>query len=166
MNTAVAIGKSALRRAAGRFVTGVGIVTAPDEDGAPKGATVNAITCLSLDPPLYLACLSNTSSTLGAILRTRVFGVNILSHGQREQAMLFASKHPDKFGGIAFETGLLGAPLLTSAVASFECEVEHTYAGGDHTIVVGRVRNLRECGDDVPLVMRSGQFVGIAGDIA
>jgi len=31
---------------------------------------------------------------------------------------------------------------------------------------VGRVRNLRECGDDVPLVMRSGQFVGIAGDIA
>lgn len=153
---------SALRRAAGRFVTGVSVVTASDDAGAPHGATVNAITCLSLDPPLYLACLSNTSATLKAILQTRAFGINMLSVGQSKHAMTFASKAPDKFGAVATENGELGVPLLKEAVATVECEVESLFPGGDHTIIVGRVRAVQEC-DSVPLVMRSGQFVALGG---
>jgi len=148
----------ALRRAAGRYVTGVGVITSACEDGTPVGATVNAITCLSLDPPLYLACLSNSSNTLKAIRERGVFGVNLLSHGQDHAAMTFASKAADKFAEVPYERTDRGVPLLRDIVAGFECRVEHTYAGGDHTIVVGRVRSIREC-DDAPLVMRSGKFV-------
>jgi flavin reductase (DIM6/NTAB) family NADH-FMN oxidoreductase RutF len=153
---------SALRRAAGRFVTGVGVVTASDGAGEPHGATVNAMTCLSLDPPLYLACLANTSATLKAILQTRTFGINVLSVGQSAHAMTFASKAADKFGAVATESGELGVPLLRDAVATIECEVESLFPGGDHTIVVGRVRAIQEC-DNVPLVMRSGRFVALSG---
>jgi flavin reductase len=147
-----------LRRAAGRFVTGVSVVTASNNVGEPQGATVNAITCLSLDPPLYLACLSNSSTTLKAILQTRAFGINVLSVAQDSHAMTFASKAIDKFGAVATTNGELGVPLLEDAVATVECEVESLYPGGDHTIVVGRVKAVQES-DKVPLVMRSGQFV-------
>jgi flavin reductase len=150
-----------LRRAAGRFVTGVSVVTASDDAGEPYGATVNAITCLSLDPPLYLACLSNTSTTLKAILESRAFGINMLSVGQSAHAMTFASKATNKFNAVVTESGELGVPLLKEAVATVECEVESLFPGGDHTIIVGRVRAVQEC-DSLPLVMRSGQFVGLS----
>jgi flavin reductase len=156
----VEISTAELRRAAGRFVTGVSVVTAPDIDGVHKGATANAITCLSLEPPLYLACLTNTSNTLRAIEQTRVFGINILSNEQDRHATIFASKQLDKFATIPFETGILGVPLIKEAIATIECDVECTYAGGDHTIVVGRVRSLKECSDS-PLVMCSGKFVNV-----
>jgi len=32
------------------------------------------------------------------------------------------------------------APLLDGALAWLECDVEATYAGGDHTVFLGRVR--------------------------
>jgi flavin reductase len=149
-----------LRRAAGRFVTGVSVVTASNDAGEPQGATVNAITCLSLDPPLYLACLSNTSTTLKAILQTRTFGINVLSVAQDVHAMTFASKAINKFGAVATTSGELGVPLLDDAVATVECEVERLYPGGDHTIVVGRVKAVQDC-DKAPLVMHSGQFVAL-----
>lgn len=153
---------AALRRVAGRFVTGVSVVTASNDAGEPQGATVNAITCLSLDPPLYLACLSNTSSTLKAIQQTGAFGINVLSIGQDTHAMTFASKATDKFGSVATESGELGVPLLKDAVARVECEVECLYPGGDHTIVVGRVKAVEDC-DEMPLVMHSGRFVTLNG---
>ena len=150
-----------LRRAAGRYVTGVSVITATSGEGAPVGATVNAITCLSLNPPLYLACLGNASNTLKAVKEGGHFGINVLSRDQGEHAKVFASKSSDKFANVPYETGCTGAPLLKECVARFECEVESLYAGGDHTILVGRVVDLWEC-DEAPLVMRSGQIVDLA----
>ena len=43
------------RHAIGHFATGVSVVTARDESGAPVGTTANAISSVSLDPPLLLA---------------------------------------------------------------------------------------------------------------
>ena len=55
-----------LRRALGRFVTGVTIVTCRDERGAAVGLTANSFNALSLDPPLVLWSLRESSSTIGA----------------------------------------------------------------------------------------------------
>ncbi|MCG2921715.1 flavin reductase family protein, partial [Escherichia coli] len=41
-----------LRNAFGKFATGVTVVTCRTPDGTPHGATVNAFTAVSLDPPL------------------------------------------------------------------------------------------------------------------
>ena len=46
----------ALRRAFGRFATGVTIVTAHPPDAKPEGMTANSFASLSLDPPLLLWC--------------------------------------------------------------------------------------------------------------
>ena len=46
----------------GHFATGVTIITAID-DGEPVGLAANSFTSLSLDPPLVLFCVANSSST-------------------------------------------------------------------------------------------------------
>ena len=65
--------------------TGVTMVTATAPQG-PAGATANAVTSLSLDPPLMLACLDRGSRTLGVVREAGRFGVSVLAAGQEELA--------------------------------------------------------------------------------
>jgi flavin reductase (DIM6/NTAB) family NADH-FMN oxidoreductase RutF len=58
-----ALENTTLRRAAGHFATGVTVVTTRNRDGELSGLTMNALTCLSLDPPLFLICVGNASDT-------------------------------------------------------------------------------------------------------
>ena len=51
------------RDALASYPTGVTVVTAMGADG-PAGATANAVTSLSLEPPMMLACLDRGSRTL------------------------------------------------------------------------------------------------------
>ena len=55
------------RNAIGHFATGVTVVTTVDADGQPVGTTANAVSSLSLDPPLILVCFDRSSLTLDAI---------------------------------------------------------------------------------------------------
>ncbi|MFM9044033.1 MAG: flavin reductase family protein, partial [bacterium] len=54
-----------LRKALATFPTGIAVVTT-FLGTEPIGATANAVTGLSLDPPLILACLDRGSPTLRA----------------------------------------------------------------------------------------------------
>jgi flavin reductase (DIM6/NTAB) family NADH-FMN oxidoreductase RutF len=56
-----------LRHAMGHFATGVTVITSVGADGKPVGTTANAVSSLSLDPPLLLACFDLSSHTLAAI---------------------------------------------------------------------------------------------------
>ena len=51
------ISADTFRRVAGTFATGVTVVTTMLND-APHGCTANAVTSLSLDPPLMIVCLA------------------------------------------------------------------------------------------------------------
>jgi 3-hydroxy-9,10-secoandrosta-1,3,5(10)-triene-9,17-dione monooxygenase reductase component len=51
-----------------------------------------------------------------------------------------------------------GAPLLTDALGSLECEIVAEHPAGDHWIVVGRVDDLRVSPVDEPLVFFAGGF--------
>src|SRR5258708_24175889 len=81
-----------LREAMGHFATGVTVITSVGEDGRPVGTTANAVTSLSLDPPLVLACFDLGSSTLRAIREHGAFVVNVLGHRQRHLSVNFARR--------------------------------------------------------------------------
>lgn len=149
-----------LRQAAGRFVTGVAVVTAADDGSIPGGATVNAVTCLSLTPPLYLVCLANTSNTLATIMKSDAFAINILSAEQRGVAEVFASKSTEKFRDIAYTMESGKAPLIQGSVAGISCRLRAHYPGGDHTILVGEAEFV-DYMEDEPLVMRAGKFIQV-----
>ena len=56
----------ALRRAMGRFPTGVAVATTVDLAGAPVGITVNSVSSVSLAPPLVLWSIDLRASSLEA----------------------------------------------------------------------------------------------------
>ena len=85
--------RAELRSAMSRFPTGVTVITALTDDG-PAGLSANAVTSLSLDPPLMLACVDRGSRTLRALEQAGRFGVNVLAGDAAELAVGFASKAP------------------------------------------------------------------------
>ena len=133
-----------LRAALGTFATGVTVVTTMDADGTAHGFTANSFTSVSLSPPLVLVCPARTSKSLVAMQASGVFAVNVLSEEQRTTSNLFASKTDDKFANLDWTAGTTGAPLLAGSAGWFDCTIEDTYPGGDHMIIVGRVRAFGE----------------------
>ncbi|MEN8374264.1 MAG: flavin reductase family protein [Gemmatimonadota bacterium] len=147
------------RRILGHFITGVTIVTAADSETAePCGLTANAVASVSLDPPLVLVCVDHSADSHDRIVSAGSFGVNVLSEDQERLSRRFATWNTaEKFGGVAFHRGATGAPILDSALAWVECTIWECYAGGDHSIMVGKVvgGNARE---GSPLVYYRGGY--------
>lgn len=146
-----------LRRALGRFATGVTIITVRTDDGTCHGLTANSFSSVSLDPPLILFSLSNGSSTLPHILSVGRFAVNVLSDEHEELARRFARSDPDKFDQDIFGALVTGSPVVNNALAIFDCELHAQFDGGDHVIVVGRVLALQEQ-EGRPLVFYRGRY--------
>jgi 3,4-dihydroxy-2-butanone 4-phosphate synthase len=149
-----------MRDAMGHFATGVSVVTARDPAGAPVGTTANAISSVSLDPPLLLACLARTSETLAAIRADRRFAVNVLSADQRHHSDRFAKKGDAvRTREVEWHDHDLGVPVLPGALATIACEVESIHPAGDHEIVIGHARHLhhREPGAR-PLLFYRGSY--------
>ena len=82
----------ALRRALGRFATGVTIITCLDEEGRTIGLTANSFTSVSLDPLLALVCVERDSRFHGAVLAAGTWAVSFLPEGQEATARWFATR--------------------------------------------------------------------------
>jgi flavin reductase (DIM6/NTAB) family NADH-FMN oxidoreductase RutF len=139
--------------------TGVTVVTVGTAEG-PVGMTANAVTSLSLEPPLMLVCFDNTARTLPAVREAGRFGINVLAVGQDNLARLFASKAPEreKFAGVA-HTVHDGIPVIEGVLAWVGCRLERLIPGGDHTIGIGAVESA-EAGQGEPLLWLRGSYRG------
>ena len=144
----------------GHFATGVCVVTAVGPDG-PTGLTTNAVSSLSLDPPLLLVCFDNESRTLPVVRAAERFAVNVLRTGQEELAATFASKAlaAEKFAAVT-HTVDHGVPVLDDALAWLACDLLSLHPGGDHTIGVGAVTQM-DHGAGEPLVFYRGGYRGL-----
>lgn len=149
-----------LRQAFGHFATGVTIVTSVGADGEPAGTTATAVASLSLEPALLLVCLDWRSATLRAILGQRGFAVNVLAHGQEALSANFARRgEAATWEGVGYDRWPSGNPRLDGMLAGLDCALEDVLTGGDHEIVIGRVREADtdpECPH--PLLHWRGQY--------
>jgi 3-hydroxy-9,10-secoandrosta-1,3,5(10)-triene-9,17-dione monooxygenase reductase component len=148
------------RAVMGLLPAGVTVVTAPGSDG-PAGATASAVTSLSLEPMLMLACLDRGSRTLLAVQAANRFGINVLGAGQEEVARAFSTKAPvaDKWEGIEWSERD-GVPAIGGAIVWVVCELQDVIAGGDHVIVTGAVQGF-EAGGGAPLIHHRGAYRGL-----
>ena len=135
----------------------VAIVSAPGADG-PAGATANAVTSLSIDPPLMLACLDRGSRTLALIEAAGRFGISYLDAGGERLARAFATKdpHEEKWRD-APRLEQEGVPIIEGALAWMACELRDVHAGGDHVIAIGAVLALGSREADA-LLFRGGEY--------
>jgi flavin reductase len=154
---------AAFRAVLGRFATGVGVMTTV-RDGIPHAMTANAVSSVSLDPPLVLVCVERTAVMAGEVAASGVFALSFLAADQAHLSDRFSD--PDRpqgaaqFDGVEVEaaaTGVTGAPILAGALGWLDCRVWASYDGGDHDIVVGEVVALEVGSADDPLLYyRSG----------
>lgn len=150
-----------LRKAMGRFATGVTIVTARGACGKLEGLTVNSFSTVSLEPPLVLWNLARRAGSFATFVDATYFAVNVLSRDQLHLCRHFATRRADKLAGIAHRPGIGGCPLLDDTIAQFECRRETFFDGGDHVIFVGRVLRASH-GEGDPLIFSGGGYHGTA----
>ena len=137
--------------------TGVTIVATSGDDG-PAGATANAVSSLSIEPMLMLACLDRGSRTLLAVQAADRFSVSVLHNGQEGVARSFATKAPpaEKWAGVAW-TERDGLPAIDDALLWVACDLQDVIAAGDHVILTGAVTDLTTA-EGTPLVFHAGEY--------
>jgi flavin reductase (DIM6/NTAB) family NADH-FMN oxidoreductase RutF len=145
MSSGATIDSDIFRRVMGHFVTGVTVVSAFDGE-RPFGITVNALSSVSLDPPLVMVALDRRRFLTPIVRSAGRYAVNILSEDQQALSDCFAGApvEPgrDAFCGAAWHRGGSGLPLIDGAIATLECTVVETFSAGDHDLFIGRVDTL------------------------
>lgn len=159
----ISIDSQELRHTLSAFATGITVISIVDEQGNPKGLTVNSFNSVSLDPPLILWSLALNTVDFEAFRQAARFAVNVLAQDQISISERFASVAVDKFAGIAYTPGLGNVPVLEGCIAVLECCSEAVYPGGDHVILLGRVERLQRFARP-PLIFYDGSYIG-AGNI-
>jgi 3,4-dihydroxy-2-butanone 4-phosphate synthase len=151
-----------MRDVMGHFATGVSVVTATLPDGRPVGTTANAISSVSLNPPLLLACLATSSKTLWAIKEGGRFGVNVLTIDQQIHSDRLAAKGETLTSeDMEADHKSLGVPLLSDSLATIACEVDAIHRAGDHDIVIGAPIHLSYSRTGAPLIFFRGAYSSI-----
>ncbi len=131
-----------LRSMMGRFATGVTVVCAR-HGPLLSGMTANAISSISIDPPLMMASLNRTSETHEAIIESHAFAVSVLGAGQRSLADCFARPVTEaklrRFCDAPWHEAETGSPILDGAIAYFDCRLVARHEGGDHSVFIGEI---------------------------
>jgi len=153
------------RTVMGHFVTGVTVVTAFKAD-TPQGITVNALSSVSLEPPLVMVALDRRRFITPTVRAAGRFAVNVLSETQQALSDCFAGADVtpgrDEFCGASWHQGETGLPLIDGAIASLECTVVETFSAGDHDLFIGRVDALTtEATDTDPLLYYRRRYLRI-----
>src|SRR4051794_2085741 len=110
------------RRVLGHLPTGVTVLTAFGPDGALTGMAANAVTSVSLDPPMILVCPAKTSTTWPTLRDAGVFCVNVMASHHAHVCRRFAQKDVDRFAGVDCRALSCG-PALDDAIAWLQCEI-------------------------------------------
>lgn len=131
------------REAMASFPSGVTVVTTTDWQGRRWGFTATSFCSLSLDPPLVLVCLAKDAQCHPAFAEAESWVVHVLGAEHSDLALRFATKGADKFSAAVFHESSRGHPVLADAGTVLECDTFDRHDGGDHTILVGRVHEVR-----------------------
>jgi flavin reductase (DIM6/NTAB) family NADH-FMN oxidoreductase RutF len=93
-----------------------------------------------------LVSVNRSSSSYPILVKSGVFGINVLSTDHSDVATRFAgaggAQGVERYGSSRWATQKSGAWLLSDALAAFDCEVEEVIERHTHTIVIGRVKDL------------------------
>jgi flavin reductase (DIM6/NTAB) family NADH-FMN oxidoreductase RutF len=158
----VAFDSKEQRRIFGHFATGVTVVSTL-AGNETWGMTANAVTSLSLDPPLILVAVIRDTSTDTYLKASRVFAVSILAADQRDLSTRFSGPGPRDFADLEIKTAVTGCPILCDSIAWVDCQVKDILPGGDHEIYLGEiVAGDTHDHDKRPLVFYGGKYSRLA----
>ncbi len=134
------------REAMSRLGAAVHVVTTAGIAGK-TGFTATAVSPVSDQPAMLLVCLNRRSTSAPLLAQNGVFCVNTLGAAEEKLADLFAGRSGvhlhERFSAGEWITLKTGAPVLASAVVSFDCRTIETKAMASHDVVFGAVEAVR-----------------------
>ncbi len=151
------------KNAVSSWASGVSVVCIA-ADGRSYGMTVSAFTSLSLEPPLVLVCLHQSSRILQRIPEVGRFSISILAMGQKEVSDFHAGRQgitPPPDAWVHWTPA--GDPVIQGAASWLICGVHQIIDGGDHSIVIGRVEEVATQEQEAPLVYHRRGYKGLTG---
>lgn len=137
------------------------LITTVSPGGARNGLTATAVCSVSPDPPTLLCCVNRQIAPFAAIRESGVFAVNVLGVGDRELAERFAGviQGEERFETGAWTSLSTGAPVLESALATFDCRLTRLEEVATHGILFGEIQAVRSRGANAePLLYAHGSF--------
>ncbi len=130
------------RDAMSRLAGHVQIVTVAD-GGERRGVTVTASCSVSDSPPTVLACLNGANPRNEIFTRSDSFALNLLGDEHRAMAHAFSGRDQldmDLRFALGHWTKLTtGSPILTNAIASFDCRLIEVKTIATHLVLFGEV---------------------------
>ena len=148
--------KSGMRK----FASGVALITSA-ANGQRAGLIATAISSVSTSPPTLLVCVNRNASAHDVIEHSGALGVNLLSAGDLALVDVFSkpARRAERFASGDWRTLITGAPMLASALASFDCQVAQRLTYETHTIFLGEVMQVRIAERDIdPLLYMDNAF--------
>jgi flavin reductase (NADH)/cob(II)yrinic acid a,c-diamide reductase len=153
--------RETFKRALRRFPAAVSVITSADQNRR-HGMTATAVTSLSLDPPSLIVCVNRNASAHARIREEGAFAINFLHEDHALLALTFSGQKgvngDDRFAFGQWTRGTTGAPVLTDAVAAFDCVLAQEFETRTHSIFVGEVRGVSHADVARPLVYLRGHF--------
>jgi flavin reductase (DIM6/NTAB) family NADH-FMN oxidoreductase RutF len=143
--------EAVFRDAMAALASGVAVLTARRDDGAPCGLVATSLAAYSVRPPSVLVSIGHTSRCHEALADGAEFGVHLLAIEQEPLARVFAdARTEDKFEGIDWEWDG-PVPAIAGTLAYLRCRRSARFDLYDHTILIGDVEHGRHQGGE-PLV--------------
>lgn len=134
--------KSAMRG----LVGACSLITVGQGEGA-TGLVVTSGVSLTADPPMVLACINRASSSWPILQARGAFGWSALGAGHQAVAERFSGiggvRGAARYAGADWVAMAHGTMLLADAPLAFSCTVEEMLDRGTHSILIGRVREIR-----------------------
>jgi flavin reductase len=153
--------RQGMRRLAGACTIITSVAPGQGREGW-AGMTATAVASVTADPAQLLICVNRSTWAHGIISQSRILGVNVLGSDALPLAKRFAGgvRPEEKFAEGSWLTTTSGAPLLATALASFDCLVSESIEASTHDIFICDVLGvlLREPGGD-PLIYFDGAFL-------
>ena len=148
-----------LRDAMRRHAAGIAVLTL-EHEGRHLGVTVGSLVSLALEPPLVGISVGHHSPLHTPLREAGRFALSLLAGDQADVAQQFARGGVPPLAlwtGVAVRQGE-GERLLDDALAWLHCDLAGEHPAGDHTFVVGAVREV-ELGRRAPaLVYVEGEY--------
>ena len=115
------------------------------KDGRINVMAIGWVCIVSDEPPMFLLGIDDPAYTLELIRESREFVIAYPSRSMAAETLYFGTTHghnidKGKISGLKFEAATtVDVPLLSDAVANFECRLVTEYHPGNCPLVVGEV---------------------------
>lgn len=129
--------------------TAVNVVTTDGATGT-HGFTASAVCSVTDTPPTLLVCMNSASRSHTHFVDNKILCVNVLSAQHEHVSNAFASalSSQQRFDHGTWQTLETGAPVLDTALASFDCVIEEITEVGTHSVFMCRVVAIRQGSTD------------------